>query len=225
MSAAPDFDWMAGPYRWLEYLSFGPFLWRCRVRWLPQLGNCRSALVLGDGDGRFTAALLQAHPRICVHAVDLSPRMLAALRDAAKASLGRVTTEAADLRVWSPDAGATYDLIVTHFFLDCLSTGEVAELAARLTPRVVAEARWVVSDFAVPATPFGLLVARPLVWCLYLAFRWLTGLRQRSLPDHARALAGAGWTLGAEDRQLGGLLVSQLWQRPTIPGKRPSELE
>jgi len=225
MSAAPDFDWMARPYRWLEYLTFGPFLWRCRVRWLPQLGGCRSALVLGDGDGRFTAALLRSNPQIRVHAADLSPRMLVSLKQAAKENIGRVTTEIADLRVSRPDEGASYDLIVSHFFLDCLTTGEVADLALRLAPWVAPNALWVVSDFAIPATLFGKLVARPLVAGLYLAFRWLTGLRQRSLPDHAPALAAAGWRLQDEDRQLGGLLFSQIWQRPTILGRRPSELE
>jgi SAM-dependent methyltransferase len=225
MRDAPNFDRLAGPYRWLEYMSFGPLLWRCRVRWLPRLAGCRRALVLGDGDGRFTAALLRRNPEIRVHAVDLSPRMLEALERRAGMAGNRATTEVADLRLWSPAVGAEYDLIVTHFFLDCLTSQEVANLALRLGARAAPDALWVVSDFAVPPTRYGRMLAKPVVTGLYFAFGWLTGLGRRELPDHAAGLAAAGWKLRSEDRQLGGLLFSQLWQRPTLPGERSSELE
>jgi len=225
MRDAPDFDRLAALYRWLEYLSFGPFLWRCRVHRLPQLTHCRSALVLGDGDGRFTSALLRKIPQVRVHAVDLSPRMLAALEAEAGMEADRVTTEVADLRAWSPEAGAEYDLIVTHFFLDCLTSDEVATLALRLGGCAAAAALWVVSDFAVPPTRFGRWIATPLVTGLYYAFGWLTGLRQRSLPDHATGVAQAGWSLRSKHRQLAGLLFSELWERPTLPSGRPSELQ
>src|SRR6185437_1080687 len=55
----PKFDRLARVYRWMEWLSFGPYLSRCRRAFLPQLRDARRALVLGDGDGRFTAALLR----------------------------------------------------------------------------------------------------------------------------------------------------------------------
>jgi len=222
---APDFDRLAKPYRWLEYATFGPFLWRCRVRFLAEMQTCRSALLLGDGDGRFTAALLRANPQVRVHAVDGSPGMIGTLENAARANASRLTAEVADLRAWSPGHAATYDLIVSHFFLDCLTSSEVAGLALRLAGSAAPGARWVISDFAVPSTRFGRLVARPIVAALYLAFRWLTSLRVRSLPGHAWALAAAGWSLEAEDTLLDGLLVSQLWVQPTIPSRHPSELQ
>ena len=223
--SAPNFDRLAGPYRWLEYLSFGPFLWRCRVHFLPQLDKCRSALVLGDGDGRFTAELLRSNSQIAVHAVDLSPAMIETVERAAKAHTSRLTTKISDLRCWSPDPASRYDLVVSHFFLDCLTPGEVAALAQRLATSVAPGALWLVSDFAVPQTIFGALFARPLVSGLYLAFRYLTGLRVRALPDHARALADAGWMLKSEHTWLNGLLVSQLWQLPELLGGGSAELE
>jgi cyclopropane fatty-acyl-phospholipid synthase-like methyltransferase len=223
--SAPNFDRLAGPYRWLEYLSFGPLLWRCRVYFLPQLGLCRGALVLGDGDGRFTAELLCSNPQVTVHAVDLSPTMIQTAQRAAKAHSRRITTEIADLRTWSPGPAAGYDLIVSHFFLDCLTSREVDDLAQRLAGSAAPGTLWVVSDFAVPRTPFGALVAKPLVSGLYLAFRWLTGLQIRALPDHAQSLTAAGWLMRSERPWLNGLLVSQLWQRPTIPAGFSSDLK
>lgn len=209
----PEFDRLARPYRWLEYLAFGPLLQRTRTHFLPQLAACRNALVLGDGDGRFTAAMQRAHPGVHVHAVDLSAAMLRALAGAAGLHHDRLSTEQADLRAWTPAPNRPYDLVATHFFLDCLTTSEIATLAARLGRAVTPDAIWIVSDFAVPATLYGRLVAAPLVALLYLAFRLLTGLPTQSLPDHAGALNAAGWTLESKQERLGGLLVSQLWRR------------
>lgn len=221
----PNFDRLAGPYRWLEYFSFGPILWRCRVHFLPRIGDCRCALVLGDGDGRFTAELLSRNAQITIHAVDLSPTMIQTVERAAKAHSSRITTEIADLRRWSPRPASRYDLIVSHFFLDCLTSGEVASLVQRLAASVAPGSLWVVSDFAVPRTRFGLLIARPLVSALYFAFRRLTGLQIRALPDHSQALAAGGWTLQSERKRLNGLLVSQLWERPGLRSGGSSELQ
>ena len=68
----PNFDRLAGVYRWMEWLSFGPHLGRCRRAFLLEMTESRRALVLGDGDGRFTAALLRQNKAIQVDAVDVS---------------------------------------------------------------------------------------------------------------------------------------------------------
>lgn len=210
--AVPNFDRLALPYRWLEMLTFGPLLQRTRLHFLPQLGDRRQALVLGDGDGRFTRALLDRWPQLQVHAVDGSPSMLRVLSRNCHAHQARLTTEVADLRSWAPRTNADYDLIVTHFFLDCLSTDEVASLAQRLSLAVKAGALWVVSDFVVPETRFGRWIAAPLVHGLYLAFHIVTSLAVRSLPDHATELQSAGWRLQSAAGRLKGLLISQLWR-------------
>ncbi len=217
-SPAPDFDALAGPYRWLEYLSFGPLLQRSRTEFLPQLTSCQSALVLGDGDGRFTAALLRCNRVVRVHAVDASPAMLRALTQQALPDQSRLSVEQADIRHWSPHPGKNFDVIATHFFLDCLTTAEIRDLAARISPWTSAGAAWVFSDFSVPPTIYGRIIAAPLVALLYRAFRLLTHLRPQALPDHAAVLRAAGWTLANQHSRLGGLLVSQLWRRtPCIP--------
>ena len=211
VTGPPSFDRLARPYRWLEYLTFGPLLQRCRTYYLVQVSGCRSGLILGDGDGRFTASLLSANPEVRIHAVDGSPAMLQALRRACRSHAGRVTTEAADLRSWSPVPGTRYDLIASHFFLDCLSTAEIASLAARLQPALHENALWIVSDFAIPPGAFGRRFAAPMVALLYRVFGILTGLQVRSLPDHAVALHSAGWSRIALRSHLRGLLISEIW--------------
>lgn len=209
-SECPNFDRLAQIYRWMEWLSFGPFLQRCRRAWLDRLTHCKRALVLGDGDGRFTARLLRANPNVAVDAVDASPAMLAALIHRAGPHASRVDAHTADLRSWQPPSRA-YDLIVTHFLLDCLTSEEVRELAKKIQSNAADHALWVISEFAVPRSFFGQLVARPLVRTLYWAFGWLTGLCVRTLPDHASALSECGFALLSRRSYLFGLLTSELW--------------
>jgi len=210
----PNFDRLARPYRWLEYLSFGPFLQRTRNHFLPQIAHRRHALVLGDGDGRFTARLLRANPEIQVHAVDLSAAMLIELQKSSTSHHHRLTVEQADLRTWRPSNLEAYDLVVTHFVLDCLTASEISTLASRLALSITPDALWLVSEFAIPQHRYGRAVARSLVSFLYRVFRFLTGLQIRSLPDYAEILTSAGFQLNAGHSRLGGLLVSQLWSYP-----------
>ena len=198
MRPPPDFNRLARLYRWMEFFSFGPWLGFTRLTFLAKLSNCRRALVLGDGDGRFTGRLLQANPTVRIDAVDASAAMLQGLARRAGPHADRVRVHLADVRDWEPPApiaAPPYDLIVTHFFLDCLTTPEIESLAESLRSGVSPGALWIVSEFAVPPGWFGRFIALPLVSSMYLAFGLLTGLEVRSLPDHATALRRAGFTV------------------------------
>jgi ubiquinone/menaquinone biosynthesis C-methylase UbiE len=210
-SRAPNFDGLAKLYRWMEFVTFGPLLARCRTAFLAEMTSARRALVLGDGDGRFTAALLRENPQVQLVAVDASEAMLDALLRRAGTNARRISIRVADVRGWQPE-NANYDLVATHFFLDCLTTEECRALAAKLRGAVSPGGHWVVSEFAVPQGWFGRLVARPLIDLLYRAFGVLTGLRVRSLPDHCAALRDSGFTLASRRTRLGGLLVSEMWR-------------
>jgi SAM-dependent methyltransferase len=212
----PSFDRIARPYRWLEYLAFGPALTRCRNHFLPALAGRRHALILGDGDGRFTAGLLAYNPHLHADAVDISPAMLALLTRRAHAAhptaQARLRCHVADACTFAP-AGC-YDLVVTHFFLDCLTQPDLSNLAARLRPHLTPNALWLVSDFRIPTGPLR-WPARALVRSLYLSFRILTGLLTTRLPDHAAALTSADLTRTTQQLSLGGVLTTELWASPT----------
>ena len=210
-AAAPNFNRLAGIYRWMELASFGPWLERCRFAFLNELTGCRKALLLGDGDGRFTARLLRANSSVSIDAVDAGENMLRALLRRAGQNAERVQPHCADIRVWQPAEGH-YDLVVSHFFLDCLTTEEVEALAFKVRDAISPSAIWVVSEFAIPANRFGRLLARPVVWGLYWAFGCLTGLKLRSLPQHREVLSICGWILEQRRLWLGGLLVSEMWR-------------
>lgn len=215
----PNFDWIAKPYRWLEYGSFGPLLERCRYYFLSDCTQARRALVLGDGDGRFTEQLLLANPAIQVDAVDASAAMLRELQQRSR-SIGagqRVRIIQADIRTWSPEPRG-YDMVVSHFFLDCLLPLELEELVERVSASLAPQALWLISDFSIPEGGWRRPLARVLVRFLYFAFRVLTKLEVRQLPDYSHILAQRGFLRLRQKTFLGGLLITDLWQVPT--GKR-----
>jgi SAM-dependent methyltransferase len=212
-----NFDLIARPYRWLEYLTFGPMLERCRFHFLPELKHASRALVLGDGDGRFLARLLSANPTLHADVVDLSPAMLGLLRARAVriGAVDRITLHCTGALAFAPSG--SYDLVVTHFFLDCFTMEQLEALITRIRTHLLPDSRWVVSEFAIPPGPMS-LPAKCIVQSLYAAFRILTGLRIRRLPDHAGALAAAGLTVITRRFWLRGLLISELWE---FPGNEP----
>jgi cyclopropane fatty-acyl-phospholipid synthase-like methyltransferase len=215
ISRAVNFDPIARPYRWLEYFSFGPFLERCRFHHLKDLANCHCALILGDGDGRFTAKLLDSNPRITVDAVDASGKMLALLRKRVSAlgvpAVRRLQTAHLRAQALFPGA-APYDLVVTHFFLDCLDEEEVASLIAKVTPHLAPKALWLISEFSIPAHQPAAFFCKLVVGSLYWIFGIVTGLPIRNLPDYSPALKDAHFVLRNNRKWLGGLLTSELWQ-------------
>lgn len=217
MKPPPNFNMLARSYRWMERLTFGPFLWRCRCAFLQDLRSSRSALVIGDGDGRFTAELLKENSAVVVDAIDVSKKMLAQLARNAGIFIGRVRIHLGDARLCELPP-QPYDLIITHFFLDCLTMAEISALAAQIRRHARPETRWVVSEFAIPEGWFGWLIARPLITLLYIAFWILTGLSVHRLPNHHHALAEADFILAEDKNWLGGLLVSELWiPKPATP--------
>ena len=208
---APNFDRIARPYRVIEYLTLGYSLECARQHFLPRLITARNALVLGDGDGRFLAQLFAANPDIHATAVDASAAMLHLLSKRCAPYTDRLQIQQADALMWTPAAPQPYDLVITHFFLDCLTQPQLNSLVRRVTPTLATNAIWLISDFDIPdnalRTPARLFIAG-----LYLAFRILTGLRTSRLPDHEEPLMHSGFACIARQTFLGGLLVTELWQ-------------
>jgi SAM-dependent methyltransferase len=219
VSAQVNFDIVARPYRWMEHMTFGPWLQRCRLAQLGHLTGADRALLLGDGDGRFLAQLLAAYPALKVDAVDSSAAMLRLLarRVGDDGCEANSCLHHANALEWVPCG--SYDLIVSHFFLDCFFARDLDRLFDRVLPHARAGAQWVVSEFAIPRKLFAGTVARGIVGLLYRAFGLLTGLPVRALPDYAASFERRGLVLTRERRYLAGLLCSQIWTLPTTSRK------
>jgi hypothetical protein len=144
--------------------------------------------------------------------VDQSPAMLRLLqaRTEALGAASRVRIHEVDALAFRPAESAAYDLVITHFFLDCFTTEQVCELVRNIQPTLAPGALWIVSEFSIPRG-LAALPAWMIVRSLYFAFRILTGLRVRALPRHDLGLAQAGLALRHRQTFLFGLLTSETW--------------
>jgi ubiquinone/menaquinone biosynthesis C-methylase UbiE len=183
---------------------------------LPRLNSARNALVLGDGDGRFVARLLAMYPELHATAVDSSAEMQKLLQQRCAPYADRLQTFHGDAMRFTPASGTSYDLVVTHFFLDCFEEAQIDELIAELDPALEPTALWLFSDFRLPRGVLR-LPARMMIRSLYLAFRILTGLRTTRLPRHDVALSKAGFERIDQQTFLAGILTTELWQRTQSP--------
>ena len=203
-------DAIAPYYAAMEFAVFGRALERCRFHFLPELRNARRALVLGDGDGRFLKRLLDACPDLRADYVDCSAGMV----DRARKRIGsdRVRYFCCDA---SAIPGSGYDLVVSHFFFDCFDAKGQAALVARVT-EAAPEARWLISEFRVPASRWLAGPARALIAVMYRFFSIATGLKARALVDHRPLLNAAGFRLSSAVSHARGLMVSELWTQDPL---------
>jgi SAM-dependent methyltransferase len=208
--ATPNFDPVARIYRFSEYLSLGPLLQRTRTHFLPQLPPRHQALLLGDGDGRFLARLLSQQPNLRTVAIDTSATMLSLLRHRCEPHADRLQTFQTSALTIAPAPDT--DLIVTHFFLDCLTQPELTTLTHRIAANTAPGTLWLLSDFAIPSPPLLRPFAALYIRFLYFAFRVLTGLRVTHLPDPQSALASSGFHRIARHELFYGLLYTEIWQ-------------
>lgn len=211
-----SFDPLAPHYRWLETVLAGSKLQRCRTAFLDHLPPLESILLLGEGHGRFLAPCRKRFPLARITCVDASAGMLRqARRNLRRQGLteARLAFVHADALVW-PFPAAHFDLIVTHFFLDCFPAGQLAQLVARLSASARAEAHWLLADFQAGGGPLARLRNRLILSSMYGCFRVATHLPARELTAPDPFLAGAGFTLQQRRKTEWGLLHSDWWQRP-----------
>jgi SAM-dependent methyltransferase len=207
-----SFDTVAPWYWTLETIAFGNALQRARIACLGEIRSPRRGLVLGEGNGRFLRELLTTHPAIQVDCIDASERMLELARQRIGRDASRVSFLRRDISSWVPTAGQ-YDLIVTHFFLDCFPDKELAAIVTKLANSATANAAWLLADFRMPARGVGRLRARVWLATMYRFFRYTAGVEARELVDPSSFLRGAGFVLAHQHLIRHGLLKSEWWQR------------
>jgi ubiquinone/menaquinone biosynthesis C-methylase UbiE len=209
-------DSIARVYCWIEYAAFGPLLQSTRVHWLEELEGARRVLLLGDGDGRFLARFAARYPSAEVHYIDSSARMLDLARkrigETALANLDRITFTQGNA-LSTALSGQQYDLVVSHFFLDCFDEPGLSQLAAHIGPNLAPLATWVVSDFREPSHGLMAPLFRLYLRLMFLFFRYISGLETRRLADYSVVLEGLGFGRSKSAAKLGGFVFSETWSK------------
>jgi ubiquinone/menaquinone biosynthesis C-methylase UbiE len=212
------FDRLARFYRPLEYLAFGRDLERARNCFVDELRSCRNILVLGDGDGRFLARLVEAAPGARIRCLDSSRDMLAlaAARISDTEARTRVSFEQCDV-LSARFEPAAYDAVAMLFFLDCLTPQQVEAMESAIRPSLVEGARWLFADFVLPPRGFLRWRARAWLGVLYPFFGWTTALAVRSLPPSEEILMRGGFRRVAFRDFQGGFVRSALFELSSGP--------
>ncbi|MGH8095006.1 MAG: class I SAM-dependent methyltransferase [Chthoniobacterales bacterium] len=204
-----NFDRVARHYRWLETLVFGNQLQEARIAFLREIPRPRRVLVLGEGNGRFLAEFVRAHPTALVDCVEASARMIELARQRVNAAqLHFIHANVQDTAL----KPGTHDLIVTHFFLDCFDEKALSTLIDRLACAATPAAYWLVADFCEPKCGWRRLHARFLIAFMYFFFRAAAGIEARRLVDYRPFLQAKGFILAREVLSPNEMVRSELWR-------------
>jgi ubiquinone/menaquinone biosynthesis C-methylase UbiE len=118
----------------------------------------------------------------------------------------------ANVRNTALEAG-TYDLIVTHFFLDCFAGAELCEVVKKVAAAATVDASWLLADFHFPHSGWRRFHASLWIRAMYLFFRLTTGLKTRNLDDPSALLCESGFECVRQQQSRFGMIKSELWRR------------
>lgn len=184
-------------YQGCERIFFGDALQICRTTFLNQ---CQGrVLSIGEGDGRFSEALLQQSPEVDLKIIEPDETMRALIRE-------KVTSA----EFTSLENAEACDVIVLNFVIDLFDRTEAEKFLKSLPQTKLL----IVGDFF-PQEVNGTIErfwARSLVWIMYRFFNLFTELKTRSLPPTREILTSQGWTCTEENSQWAGLIQAQQWE-------------
>jgi ubiquinone/menaquinone biosynthesis C-methylase UbiE len=210
-----SFDALAPWYRTLEWLAFGDDLQRCRVACLGDIASPRRALIVGEGDGRFLCELLRLHLGVEVDYLDESHAMLQLARKRIERELpdraGCVRFLHEDITSWTAPEHC-YDLLVTHFVLDCFPEAALTGIIKKLARAAADDANWLLADFCVPPDGMARLRARAWLAAMYWFFRVTARIPASELVDPTPFLRAEGFGLARQYLFRKGILKSELWR-------------
>ncbi|MEO8439636.1 MAG: class I SAM-dependent methyltransferase [Spartobacteria bacterium] len=205
-----SFDRVAPHYRWLETLVFGRQLQHARTSFVREVDRSRRVLVAGEGDGRFLEEFVRAHPGAAIDCVEASARMIELAR--ARAGLETVNFILSGIHEVALPV-ASYDLIVTHFFLDCFEEDALARVIEKLARAATVDAAWLIADFHPPRSGWRRWWARSLIAVMYWFFRSTAGIEACRLVDYHPLLYEEGFTLAHQATSPNEMIISEWWRR------------
>jgi ubiquinone/menaquinone biosynthesis C-methylase UbiE len=214
-SSVARFDHLAKHYDWMESLLAGAKLENCRNALWDDIPPLTNALLVGEGHGKFLASLLKRYPTARVTCVDASEQMLEIARRRLQRqalSLKGVEFVHAALPSWNPPT-ERYDLIATHFFLDCFPREQLGAVIEALQRALRPGASWLVSDFQIPRGGLRQLRAEIIHRLMYGFFRLATKLPASRLVSPRPFLRRYGFIRVRHQEFDWGLLTAELWRR------------
>jgi hypothetical protein len=221
-----SFDILAPIYRLMERVLAGGKLHRCRCAFIDRVPPPRNILILGEGPGRFVVECVRKFPQAAITCVEESTKMIAEARNNLarhQLSAHNVTFHESDVIPWLEQQQQQqqsqnghhheFDLIVTHFFLDCFRADQLGTLVPAIASVAAQHAHWLLADFQEASQGWRRWRSRCILAIMYAFFRAVTRLPASSLTPPDTYLQRAGFSLRERQEYEWGLLKSDWWVR------------
>lgn len=150
-----------------------------------ETGKPQRALVLGDGDGRFSYNALKLNPHLSIDSIEQSSSM----REQARKRIQQLGKDDARRHAHIAYNALTYsfpiseyDIVVVQFFLDCFESSNANRLLSKLARALKANGKLAYADFSVPGRYPTKLIGKTVVSFLYLFFRMTANIESKRLP-------------------------------------------
>jgi len=206
---APSFDFVARVYPALEWLASGRSLERARGAFLTKVLGAERLLLIGEGNGRFLARCLREKVLGSITVVDSSEEMLRSA-EARAATVAHETTLRfvhGDIRALTAPVG-TFDVIVTHFFLDLFRPESQRRVVDEITRLADPGAFWVDVDYR---PQLGSAFRRAIDWLQYRFDQRFSGVEADRHYDPSGLLAESGWVQVEELAFMNGAVRARLF--------------
>jgi ubiquinone/menaquinone biosynthesis C-methylase UbiE len=157
-----------------------------------------------------------------VHYIDSSARMLALAHGRIQRehlpNPDRVHFTHGDAR-FTALTGRDYDLVISHFFLDCFDDQGLSELADHIGPHLAQNARWAVSDFREPKGGILAPLFRLHLQLMFAFFRYTCSMETKRLPDYSLIRHTLSFDVSERADFLGGFVFSEIWSKKSVREK------
>ena len=207
-----SFDGIAPFYRALESVVFGNALQRARTAFISELSKCRHALLVGEGNGRFLSELVATNREVRVTCVEQRAVMIELARQRIYDLKQNARVHFIDADIRDLELSPEFDLIVTNFFLDCFDETEMPLVVVKLAAAAATDARWIVTEFAIPRRGFVGIWSGALVSAMYFFFRAVTRISASRLPDYKSALGQHGFRIADARSFVFGVVRVELFE-------------
>lgn len=210
MKKPVDFSNLSSIYDLLGSCAFFGALHRSQTHFLKDLKPASHALIVGGGTGRFLVDLLKSGKVEHLTYVDISPGMISRAKK-------KVSSLGFEHKVEFICGGIDsipqkkYELICTHYFLDCFEGEALCGLISSLKGLLHEDGTWHFSDFYQDeSTSF---FKRKFIGFLYWFFRLFCGLQVRNLGDFRKLFKEEGLECEGEKFFIGKLMRTAVYRK------------
>lgn len=209
MRKSIDFSILAPIYDFLGTIVFWGALHKSQIHFLDRLPKSPKVLIVGGGTGRFLIDLLKSGKVEEVDYIDISPGMIAKARKKVGV-LGKLEQVQFLCGGMESIPSEKYDLICTHYILDCFNEEELLELVPKFKEVLRESGMLHFSDFYLDSSSS--ILRRSFVGFLYFFFRILCGLKTKNLPGFKKLFEKFGFKEEAEEYLFCRLLRTALYR-------------